>query len=71
MSLKFSPPGSKRVRGIQRAQVQVIKRLLKAQLAFAFKTLARRPPVIYLNDLNFASFNAAVTACQSLLDQVN
>ncbi len=71
MSLKFSPPGSKRVRGVQRAQAQVIKKLAKAQLNFHVKESARVPPVVYLNALNFAAMNAVVTACQSLLDQKN
>ena len=69
--LKFSPPGSKRVRGLQRAQVRTILRLTKAQLHFNDKQAARIPPITYLSQLNLASFNAMATACQALLDQVN
>jgi hypothetical protein len=71
MALKFAPPGSLRVRGVQRAQLQTIRRLARAQLKFNLKEAARVPPVIYLNDLNLAAVTAMVTAATALLTQQN
>lgn len=69
--LKFAPPGTKRVRGVQRAQCKTIQRLAKSQLKFNTKEAARNPPIVYLNPLNLASMQAIVTTCQALLDIKN
>jgi hypothetical protein len=72
VSVIYSPPGSRRVRGVQRAQAQTIKRLCGALLRYNTKVAARVPAQpAFLNGLNLASTNAMVAACTALLDQVN
>lgn len=69
--LKFAPPGSFRVRGVQRAQLRLMLKHATSQLAFNTKEAARNPPITYLNPLNLASMQAIVTACNALLTLKN
>lgn len=69
--LFFGKPGTLRVRGVQRAQLRTIKRLIDAQIRFNTKEAARVPPVAYLTGLQLTAFQNMSLAAGQLLAQVN
>lgn len=64
-------PGSIKIRGVTRAQCRRLRATCVSLLNYNTKAAAMVPPVIFLNELNLASINAARAAAQSLLDLRN
>jgi hypothetical protein len=71
MALHFGKVGTRRVTGIQRAQLQKLDDLCISQLSFNGKEAARVPPLVYLTGPQQNAFQAASAAAQALLAQKN
>lgn len=71
MSIHSGKPGSIRIRGLQRAQLQKTAKLVDSMVAYDEKLLAKTPPVIFLTAPQRTQFQAMAVTCEQLLDQKN
>lgn len=71
MAIRPGKPGTRRVIGLQRAQLAKIRALCNAIFNYNAKLAARTPPVVFLTQQQATNFSTTSSDCVNLLNQKN
>jgi hypothetical protein len=71
MALHPGQPGTIFIRGVQRAQLQKVNRLVQSMLSYNTKMAAKVPPLTFLSPADLLNFQVMAVSVQSLLDRKN
>lgn len=71
MSIYSGKPGTRRVRGLQRAQLRRVAALCQALTLYNSQLALKTPPVVFMNNQQAVNLSQALVSAQELIAQLN